>query len=180
MDKVQAVTSFWSDQTVLLIIGALVGFLLSLLKDFFNYFIKSKKDKKDLALGRLNEIFLLLSKSSDRTRKTFTSLVDDENLKQEFNDTTSRLAFLIRVYFPTMYDSYNKHLQIELSYAVHQIEQSDIINKLRRKPNLAQEEYDNAIIKSQSSKELVPKTIAFENSFRTLSTLIVEETKKYE
>jgi hypothetical protein len=146
------------EKFLFLIIGAAIGFIISLLKDLIFNYIKDEKEKKDLAQKRLEELFTIFALISDRARATLINLKTQEPIIYN-NEQVARFSFILRVHFPHIHEKYyNDYLNISSEYIQIQFSIAEGQNK--------QEEYT----------ELAKK---FEKISSTLLTSLIEETKKY-
>jgi len=151
-----------SDPTITLIIGAFVGFLFAISKDIINNSIKTKKEQ---TLKHLNDIFVLISKHGSFTNKTLTSLFNQEHKREKYDDITARLSFLIRVYFPHIEKIYQEYLSQATDFGVYQLSLFHKITVDELQSTVCSLEYRN-------------KSTEFNNSYRIICTLIVDESRK--
>lgn len=161
-----------------LIIGGLIAFLSTTVKDYINDKRKKEQEKKELSLKRLDEAFFYLSKIYSQTNKIFTSIMEDK----ESIDTTkeaSSLSFIIRVYFPHLSKDYDKYIEIYLDYGQFQIKSAFNIQELNKKTNLKKEEYNNLIYNYYTSDNYIKKQKSFYEGYNSLCSLLIDEGKKY-
>lgn len=153
--------TFFSNPVFLVIIGAFIGFVPAVGKDYINLHWKSRKTKNDLALNHLNEIFVLLSKSSSNVRKTIIDIMDKEKTRNnDFNDTSARLSFLIRVYFLNIFEQYQDYIKKSTAFGFYQIQVSQKTVQLEK-------------------NEFTQLSMDFENSLIKISDIIIKEASKY-
>ena len=163
MDEVKEALTFWSNPITLIAAGAIIGFIPSIV----GYFVKSNKDKKDLILKQLDELFILISRNANTIRKTLSTIVSNAPVKDEFDDTAARMGFLVRVYFPSIYPRYQAYIKAAGLFTFYQVA-------------LSQKLSNSELLNIQSSKEFQEKHKAFETLYGELCTLIVDEAKKHE
>ena len=160
MDEIKEISTIINHPITLLGVGAIIGFILSLAKDFFNYFIQSKKIKKDLALKRLDEIFCLLSQNYSSAIKVYARSIGSESSDESFNNATSKIAFSIRVHFPDLHKQYSEYISKTSNYMTIQIQASD----------------DKSILGSDEYKNIQKD---FTSTYGDMCTAIVEKAKEY-
>ena len=130
-----------SEKIILLVLGAIIGFIASIIKDILLENKKKKIKDKELTRDRLEELFKLLAELNEDI------LMPIESTKKH---DTSRIAILIRFYFPQLHSEYKKFL----TYYIE-------ITKLK----LEKKEFSDAHTK-------------YSESLKILYNLIVEESKK--
>lgn len=91
------------DKIQLLFIGAVIGFLFSVLKDYFLENNKKKTKQKEFKREKLEEVFLLMNKIQNETLKPLQT-------KKSINEESAKLAMIIRFYFPDLKEDFNTFL----------------------------------------------------------------------
>ena len=88
------------EQIKLLFIGAVIGFLFSVLKDYFVENNKKKIKQKEFKREKLEEVFMLMNKIQSETLKPLQT-------KKSISEEGARLAMIIRFYFPNLKEDFN-------------------------------------------------------------------------
>jgi len=166
MDEIKGVSTFWSNPITLIAAGAIIGFITSTAKDFINHCIQSKKAKNELALKRLDELFVSLFKNANTIRKTLPNILSNSTSADNFDDSNARLGFIIRVYFPSMLSDYQNYIQKAIEFSTYQTALALTIEK-------------KDILTVQSNQDYKDKHLAFEKLYGDMCTLIVEKAKEY-
>lgn len=91
------------EQIKLLFIGAVIGFLFSVLKDYFVENNKKKIKQKEFKREKLEEVFMLMNKIQSETLKPLQT-------KKSISEEGARLAMIIRFYFPNLKEDFNVFL----------------------------------------------------------------------
>ncbi len=149
---------------ITLFIGAILGFLFSLWKDRITENRKKEKEDKELAIKRLEEIFINISKLNATTLNTYTDLISNRENKE--NEYTYKISFLIRSFFTQLQKSYNEYLQIYIEFKQIQINMYLISSKNEQIPQDILINYEE-------------KTKSFTELSKNFLSLIIEETKNY-
>lgn len=129
-----------------LIVGGLIGFLSAVGKDFLLEKNKSKAKNKEFKRQKLEEVFILMDQVSQEAIKPLM-------LKNSTSDSGARIGMIIRFYFPSLNDDYNKFIQIFQS----------IIPKTL----------------SDNTKLTVEEIKTYYEAHRIFQARVVEESKKY-
>jgi hypothetical protein len=146
---------------VTLFLGAILGFLFSLWKDKINEDRKKDKEKKDLALKNLEEIFTCVSDMNVSAFRTYTDLLS--NKENGEHDYSKKVSFKIRSFFPNLQKEYDEYIKIFMEFKTIQI-------KLYEKQNTSNRDER---MKFEELSEL------FANKSQKLLTCIIDETKYY-
>lgn len=93
------------EKYLLLILGAVIGFIASIAKDYFVE--KTKKKYKDIDFKRekLEELFILASRIFDESIKPISL-----RNKIEDKDTGAKAGLIVRFYFPSILKNYQEYL----------------------------------------------------------------------
>jgi hypothetical protein len=93
------------EKYLLLILGAIIGFIASIAKDYFVE--KTKKKYKDIDFKRekLEELFILASRIFNESIKP----IELRN-KIEDKDAGAKVGLIIRFYFPSIHKNYQEYL----------------------------------------------------------------------
>lgn len=169
-----------NEQAYLLIIGAIIGFLSATLKDFINHYLKSKKEKDALALKRLEESFIYLSKSYSYCTKIFTKNIDNSrNNNIEENTDSIKLAFQIRTYFPELMKEFNNFSTSYNDFGSFQISKAIEFNQTIKSQGYSEKLFDELFKNYYSDKEYFKLYESFIIDYKNLCDAIIKETKKY-
>lgn len=168
-----------TEQTYLLIIGAIIGFLSATIKDFINHYIKSKKEKNALTLKRLEESFIYLSKSYTYSTKVFTKIINNDNNIEENTDSI-KLAFQIRTYFPVLMKEFNNLSTSNMNFSTFQINYAINFSQKINKEGYTKELFDKLIKEYYSNQEYLKLYESFTTNYKNLCDAIIKETEKYQ
>lgn len=93
------------EKYLLLILGAIIGFIASIAKDYFVE--KTKKKYKDIDFKRekLEELFILIS-------RTYIESINPLELRNkiEDKDAGAKAGLISRFYFPSIYKNYQEYI----------------------------------------------------------------------
>jgi hypothetical protein len=129
----------------ILIVGGMIGFLSAVGKDFLLERNKSKAKNKEFKRQKLEEVFILMDQVSQEAIKPLM-------LKNSTGDSGARIGMIIRFYFPSLTDDYNKFIQVfqsiipktlsdntkltaeemETYYEAHQVFQSRVVEESKK------------------------------------------------
>lgn len=146
---------------VTLFLGAILGFLFSLWKDKINEDRKKEKEKKELALKNLEEIFMNLSDMNVSAFRTYIDLL--ANKENGEHDYSKKISFKIRSFFPNIQKEYDEYLKVFIEFKTIQI-------KLYENQNTSNQ---SETIRFKELSEL------FVNKSQKILTCIIDETKYY-
>ena len=83
-----------------LIVGAIIGFVISILKDFLNNYMKQKNAQQELKRIKLEEAFEVLVKTMENLKS-----LENKSIEIDLN----RLRMLIEFYFSELSKEFNKY-----------------------------------------------------------------------
>jgi len=89
-----------------LIVGAIIGFIISILKDFINNYMKQKNAQQELKRIKLEEAFEVLVKTMENLKR-----LENKSIEIDLN----RLRMLIEFYFPELSKEFNKYHNVYIN-----------------------------------------------------------------
>ena len=89
-----------------LIVGAIIGFIISILKDFINNYMKQKNAQQELKRIKLEEAFEVLVKTMENLKR-----LENKSIEIDLN----RLRMLIEFYFPELSEEFNKYHNVYIN-----------------------------------------------------------------
>lgn len=93
------------EKYILLILGAIIGFIASIMKDYFAEKTKNKYKDLEFKKEKLEELFILVSRTFNETLKPL-------DLRNNLDkDSGAKTAMIIRFYFPHLFKDYQDFLQ---------------------------------------------------------------------
>ena len=149
---------------ITLILGAIIGFSTTILRDYIQDKKKNIKERNDLALKRLEEIFILTVKLNNIALNNLTNLIEGINTNEE--DISGNRSFKIRAYFPELKEISNNYIA---KYSEYRLIQMNIYLKYKDSKPITNDEND---LLAKLTKEFVEISAEMLNS-------IIEETEKY-
>lgn len=152
---------------VTLLIGATIGFLFSILKDKINEDRKKEKEKKELALKRLEELFINISTMNVFAFKTFSDLLSDKQNDDENNRLSNKTSFFIRSFFPNIKNEYDEYLSLNVKFRQIQI------NRYMKKAS-------GEALTADENSDFETTSKLFAEKVKNLLSTIISETKKYD
>lgn len=149
---------------ITLILGAIIGFSTTILRDYILDKKKNKKEQNDLALKRLEEIFILTVKLNNIALNNLTNLIEKININEE--DISGNRSFKIRAYFPELKEISNNYIT---KYSEYRLIQMNIYLKYKDSEPITNDENE---LLEKLAKEFVEISTEMLNS-------IIDETEKY-
>ena len=125
------------EKIILLIVGAFIGFVLSVAKDFLMENKKQKEKHKQLKREKLEEIFVLVDKLNQNAIKSLEYI---ENIE------TARLSLLIRFYFPQFNDNYKKFAEEYIKIGQLKLEQKEYLPEYVNKLSVSTQKLLNLMV----------------------------------
>ena len=89
-----------------LIVGAIIGFIISILKDFINNYMKQINAQQELKRIKLEEAFEVLVKTMENLKR-----LENKSIEIDLN----RLRMLIEFYFPELSVEFNKYHNVYIN-----------------------------------------------------------------
>lgn len=108
-----------------IILGGIIGFLAATGKDLIVKLLDQKREKALLYKSKLEEIFILTDTLHNKVLKLPAFLLDNnQKANHTIDETGSKLAMIIQLYFPHIEQNYQDYLKINFDTAFFLIQYS--------------------------------------------------------
>lgn len=151
---------------ITLILGAIIGFSTTILRDYIQDKKKNIKEQNELALKRLEEIFILTNKLTNIALTNFSNLMAGKETNINEEEVSGNRSFKIRAYFPELMETSNKYIT---KYTEFRLIQMNIYLKYS----------DSKLITNEEKIDLEKLTKEFIEISNEMLGLIIKKTEKY-
>ncbi|WP_368029164.1 hypothetical protein [Arcobacter sp. s6] len=151
---------------ITLILGAIIGFSTTILRDYIQDKKKNIKEQNELALKRLEEIFILTNKLTNIALTNFSNLMAGKETNINEEEVSGNRSFKIRAYFPELKETNNKYIT---KYTEFRLIQMNIYLKYA----------DSKFITNEEKIDLEKLTKEFTEISNEMLGLIIKKTEKY-
>jgi len=120
------------EKIILLIVGAVIGFVVSLAKDWLMEGKKQKEKEKQFKREKLEEIFILLNKERKIIGDNLSSRLIYPYEKAMLghissSDISAQLSMLVRFYFENLESKYQDYIKISISLESKIMNQDEVV-----------------------------------------------------